>query len=135
MLASRFESPERPALGITTNHIPRRTFLNTPNGERISVRHGGTVRQKHYTIPGLSFAEASQWIDLFRGGEGTELIGLDDGFVTPGFHDAQPRTQAPSGSRPARALTSPQISSRLRPNLRSSPPREIEPAERWRWAS
>lgn len=85
MLASRFESPERPALGITTHYLPRRTFIETPNGERLSVKHGGTVRQKRYTIPGLSFAEAREWIDLFRGGEGAELVILvdDEGETYP----------------------------------------------------
>ena len=36
------------------------------------------MRQKQYAIPGLTFEQAREWIDLFRGNEGAELVVLTD---------------------------------------------------------
>lgn len=91
MLASKFVSPQRPALGITTTYLPRRTFIELPNGERQSIKHAQTVRQKQYAIPGLTFEEATEWIDLFRGNEGAELVVLtdDEGQTYPAMMNQQ----------------------------------------------
>ena len=91
MLASKFESPQRPALGITTRYLPRRTFIELPNGERQSIKHAETVRQKQYAIPGLTFEQAREWIDLFRGNEGAELVVLtdDEGETYPALMSQQ----------------------------------------------
>lgn len=87
MLASKFTSPQYPGEGIPTTYTPRRTFIGFPNGEVASIRHGGTVRQKTYTIPGLTLSEAEQWIDVFRGNEGAELVVLsdDEGETYPAY--------------------------------------------------
>jgi hypothetical protein len=87
MLASIFTSPQRPQLGIDTNYQPRRTFIEFPNGEVGTIRHGGTVRQKSYVIPSLSLTDAALWIDLFKDGEGAELVVLsdDEGDVYPAY--------------------------------------------------
>ena len=78
MLVTKFDSPQRPALGITTDYLPRRTPIEMPNGELQSVRHGGVSRVKTYRIPSMSISEADQWIDLFTDEEGASLVVLVD---------------------------------------------------------
>ncbi len=87
MLATLFESPQRPGIGIQTNYIPRRDFFIMPNGEKQSVKHGGVVREKTYTIPGLNAADATLWIDIFKENEGAELVVLidDEGNTWPAY--------------------------------------------------
>ena len=78
MLASLFESPQRPQEGINTQYLPRRTFIALENGEVVSIKHAETVRQKEYVIPGLSLDDAGLWIELFKDNEGAELVVLND---------------------------------------------------------
>ena len=85
MLASLFDSPQFPAPGINTRYIPRRTPIDLANGERLSIKHAETIREKSYSIPSLTFAEAAEWVDLFTENEGSELIVLidDEGNTYP----------------------------------------------------
>lgn len=78
LLATKFDSPQRPGLGIETDHVPRRSFISLPNGERSSIKHAETVRIKRYNIPGMTLAQADTWSDLFDDGEGKELVILVD---------------------------------------------------------
>lgn len=78
MLASRFESPRFPAPGIVTDYLPRRTFIDLQNGERQSVRHGGVVRHKVYSLEGLDEDGAAQWVEVFDANEGARLVVLTD---------------------------------------------------------
>ncbi len=65
MAAVKFTSPQRPGIGIQTIEVPRTTFILMPNGERQSVKHGGVVRIKNYTIGGLTIDQANEWVDIF----------------------------------------------------------------------
>jgi hypothetical protein len=49
------------------------------------------VRQKEYTIPGLSLADAALWVDLFKENEGAELVVLidDEGEIYPAYMNQQ----------------------------------------------
>ena len=77
-LYQRFASPISPGVGIRTNEIPRATFVLLPNGERQTITHGGVVRNKIYTIGGLSIAQANEWVDVFTNNAGAQLVILDD---------------------------------------------------------
>ena len=84
-MARKFDSPQLPALGISTDYVPRKTFVSMPNGKRQSIQHGGVSRQKRYLIPGMDFSTATGWIDLFNDEEGDELVVLldDEGATYP----------------------------------------------------
>jgi hypothetical protein len=90
LVARRFGSPQLPALGISTDYVPRKTFVSMPNGERQSIQHGGVSRQKRYLIPGMDFSTAAGWIDLFND-EGDELVILqdDEGAIYPALMGQQ----------------------------------------------
>ena len=77
-LYTKFTSPISPAVGIRTNEIPRSTFVLLPNGERQTIKRGGVVRQKIYTIGGLSISQANEWIDVFTNNAGAQMVILDD---------------------------------------------------------
>ena len=91
MLATKFDSPQRPQLGITTTYIPRRDTIELQNGEVVSIKHAETVRKKEYTIPGLTLDDAALWIDLFKGNEGVKLVVLidDEGDIYPAYMGQQ----------------------------------------------
>ena len=87
MLASLFESPREPSIRVETVYVPQRNFINLPNGERRSIKHGGVPRKKRYTIPGLTLDQAQLWIDLFQGNEGSRLVVLldEEGDTYPAY--------------------------------------------------
>jgi len=78
MLASKFDSPRGPSVLVPTRVVPRRQFIDMPNGERQSIRRGGNARIKSYTIPGLTLAQADSWIERFGENAGAELVVLED---------------------------------------------------------
>ena len=78
MLVPKFTSPQRPGVGIATDYLPRITFIPMPNGERQTIKHAETSRKKTYTIPGLSIAEAQEWVEVFLANEGAHLVILED---------------------------------------------------------
>jgi len=78
MLASRFESPRKPAPGTVTEYLPRRTVVNLQNGERQSVRHAAVCRRKLYTLQGLDTDGIAEWVAIFNDNEGARLVILTD---------------------------------------------------------
>lgn len=78
LAGEQFDSPQRPGIGISTNYIPRSTFVTLPNGERQAIKHGEVARRKQYNIPGLSVDEADTWADVFISNEGSQLVLLTD---------------------------------------------------------
>lgn len=81
---SRFTSTQAPAPGIATERVPRRTFIELPNGERQSIQHGGVSRIKTYGLT-AKLGDLDEWVDLFNENEGVELVILtdDDGDTYP----------------------------------------------------
>lgn len=87
MLAPKFDSPQRPQPEIETTYTPRRDTIELQNGEVVSIKHAETVRRKSYTILGLSQADVTLWIDIFKDNEGVELVVLvdDEGATYPAY--------------------------------------------------
>jgi len=77
-LMRKFESPRAPDINVGTSTNPKRTFIDLPNGERLSIRHAGPGKIKSYRIRGLTQAQAGTWLDIFEANEGIKLVYLTD---------------------------------------------------------
>lgn len=77
-LLSKFDSPRAPTINVPTKVVPRRTFIDLPNGERRSISHAQPGRVKSYRITGLTQAQVTEWIDIYEASEGIRLLILSD---------------------------------------------------------
>ena len=77
-LLTKFDSPRAPLINVPTKIVPKRTFIDLPNGERRSLRHAQPARVKSYKISGLSPAQAESWLEIYGETEGIKLIILTD---------------------------------------------------------
>ena len=53
-LLSQFDSPRAPLVNVPSKLVPKRTYIDLPNGERRSLRHAEPARVKSYRVSGLS---------------------------------------------------------------------------------
>ena len=78
MLVNKFDSPKGPARVVPSSLVPKRNFFELPNGERLSIKRGGTPRMKQYDIRGLTLAESDSWTDVYETNAGSAIVILDD---------------------------------------------------------
>lgn len=77
-LMRKFDSPRAPDINVPTKSNPKRTYIDLPNGERLSIRHASPGKVKSFRINGLTQAQAVSWLDIFEANEGIKLVILTD---------------------------------------------------------
>lgn len=78
LIVPKFTSPQRPGIGIQTEYIPRTRYFKMATGERQSIKDAETCRKKTFRVGGLSYDQATEWIDLYTNNEGKKLVVLED---------------------------------------------------------
>jgi len=77
-LFTKFDSPRAPLVNVPTKLVPKRTYIDLPNGERRSLRHAEPARVKSYRVSGLSQIQAESWLQIYGENEGIKLVILTD---------------------------------------------------------